>query len=97
MLDSLLGVSALNYIGHRVCIRKVSLAARREKMHVDLGELARWKDLEEGQDRNRLHRATSNGAWLSFVPQRLNGTELSREELWDNHYLKYGMMPQDIS
>ena len=38
----------------------------------------------------------SNGAWLSVVPHRLNGTELSQEEFWDNFCLRYGLMPQDI-
>ena len=38
----------------------------------------------------------SNGAWLSDVPHRLNGTELSREEFRDHLRLRYGLMPQDI-
>ena len=33
-VDSLLGGSALNYVGHRACIRRASMAARREKMHI---------------------------------------------------------------
>ena len=37
-----------------------------------------------------------NDAWLSAVPHRLNGTELSREEFRDNIRLRYGLMPQDI-
>ena len=49
-----------------------------------------------GQERNRLHRATINGVWLSVIPHRLNGTELSREEFQDNLRLRYGLMPQDI-
>ena len=65
LVDTLLGGSALNYVGHRACVRKASFPARREKMHVELGEVARRKDLEGGQERNRLHRATRNGAWLS--------------------------------
>ena len=39
---------------------------------------------------------TRNGAWLSAVPHRLNGTELSREEFRDNLRLRYGLMLQDI-
>ena len=65
-------------------------------MHVELGELARQKELEGGQERNYLHMVTRNGAWLSAVPHRLNGTELSWEEFWDNLRLRYGLMPQDI-
>ena len=65
-------------------------------MHVYLGEMARQKELTGGQDRNRLHRANRNGSWLSAIPHRLNGTELSREEFQDNLRLRYGLMPQDI-
>ena len=31
LVESLLGCSALNYVGHRACVRKASLAARRGK------------------------------------------------------------------
>ena len=61
LVDSLLGVSALNYLGHRSCVHKASLAARRPKMHIELVDMARRKDLAGGQGRNRLHRATSDG------------------------------------
>ena len=79
LVDSLLGGSAINYICHRACVRKASLAARRAKMHVDLGYLAKRKELEGGQERNLLHRATRNGACISAVTHHLNGTDLSRE------------------
>ena len=48
------------------------------------------------QEKNRLHRATMNGAWLSVVPHCLNGTELSWDEFRDNLCLRYGLMPQGI-
>ena len=65
-------------------------------MDVELGEMDMQNERARGQERNCLHRATSNGAWLSSVPHRLYGTELSQEELWDNLCLRYGLMPQDI-
>ena len=37
-----------------------------------------------------------NGACLSAVHHRLNGTEFSREEFQDNLRLRYGLMPQEI-
>ena len=49
LVDSLLGGSAFNYVGHKACVRKASLAARRAKMHVELEELARQKELADGQ------------------------------------------------
>ena len=61
-----------------------------------MAELARQKELTGGQERDRLHRKTRNGAWISAVPHRLNSTEFSWEELRDNICLRYGLMPQDI-
>ena len=52
LVDSLLEGSSFNYVGHRACLRKESLAARRAKMHVDLGELARHKELARGHEKN---------------------------------------------
>ena len=92
----LLGGSALNYIGQRLCVCKTILAEIREKIHVKLGDLDRRKELSGGQERNRLHRETRNGARLSAVPHRLNSTEFYREEFQDNLCLRYGLMPQDI-
>ena len=96
LVDSLLGGYALNYVGHRAYVRKASLAARHSKMHINIGELDRKKDMTGGQVRNRLHRATRNGAGISAVTHRLNEMELSWEELWDNLRLIYRLMPQDI-
>ena len=77
LVDSLLGDSALNYIGHRACVCWASLVAKRAKMHVKLGDLATQKELTGVQERNRIHRETRNGAWLSTVPHHLNGMEFS--------------------
>ena len=96
LVDSLLGGSILNYVGHRVCVRKASQLARRNKTIAKLSELYSRQEQAGRQEENLLHRATRNGAWLSAVPHRVNGTELSREEFWYNLRLRYGMMPQDI-
>ena len=79
-MDSLLGGSALNYIGHRACVRRASAGASREMKLVELGDMDRKKELAGGQDRKRFHRATRNGAWLSAIPHHINSTELSQEE-----------------
>ena len=96
LVDSILGGSSVNYVVHRSCICKASLAVRRAKIHVKLGDLARRKELSGGQERNHLNRATRNGAWISTVPHCRNGMELSREEFQDNLRLIYGLMTQDI-
>ena len=68
LVDSLLGGSILNYVGHRSCIRKAIQTARLSKISVELAEIFKRQELVGGQDKNRLHRSTINGAWLSAVP-----------------------------
>ena len=59
--DSLLGGSVLEYVGNRACVHKKSQMTRRTKMSFDMGEVFRRKEISGIQERNRLHRATSNG------------------------------------
>ena len=94
--STLLGGSVLNYVGHRACIHKASQSARLSKRVVDLSELFKRQEQAGGQEKNRLHRATRNGSWLSAVPHHLSGTGLSWEEFRDNLCIRYGLMPQDI-
>ena len=41
----------------------------------------------------RMLRATETGAWLTAMPDRLNGTELSAEEFRDSLRLRFGLTP----
>ena len=36
------------------------------------------------------------GAWLSAIPNRFDGTELSREEFQDNLAIRYGLCPRGL-
>ena len=96
LVYSLLGGSVFNYVGHRVCVRKASQSARRSTMIVEMSELYHQQEEACRQEKNCLHRATRNGAWLSDVTHLLNGTEFSWKEFQDNLCLRYGLMPQDI-
>ena len=96
LVESLLGVSFLNYVGHRACVRKASQSARISKRIAELSEPFKRQEQAGQQEKNRLHRATRNGTSLRAVPHRLNGTELSWEKFRDNLRLRYGLMPQDI-
>ena len=59
-------------------------------------DLARQKNLVGFQERHLTNMATKDGAWLDSIPRRLNGAELSQEELWDIICLRYGLMDQYI-
>ena len=39
LVDSLIGGSVLNYVGHRECVRKASQSARQTKMSVELAKI----------------------------------------------------------
>ena len=69
---------------------------KKVRKNLKMVEMDRQKELAGGQDRNRLHRALSNGAYLSAITHCLNSMDLSQEELRDNLCLRYGLMPQDI-
>ena len=49
LLDYTLGGSDLNYICYRACVRIASLAERHAEVNVELGNLARQKELSGGQ------------------------------------------------
>ena len=42
----------------------------------------------------RLDQMGDTGAWLSAIPNRFDGTELSREEFQDNLAICYGLRPR---
>ena len=54
LVDSLLGGSSLNYVGHWACVCKASQTARQTKMSVELADIFKRKELAVGQERNRL-------------------------------------------
>ena len=68
LVDSLLGGSVLNYVGHGACVRKASQSSRLSKRVVEMLELFERQKQAIRQEKKRLHRATRNGAWLSAVP-----------------------------
>ena len=96
LVGSILGGTNINYLGHRDCIPRAGAVARKEWKYLEMAELARRKELAGGQEKNHLHMATRNGAWLSAITHFLNRMELSQEAFRDNLSLRYGMMPQDI-
>jgi len=61
----------------------------------DVVRVNRGNALGEREAR-RLDRACQTGAWLTVLPTRLNGTELSAEEFRDNLRLRYGLQLDNI-
>ena len=51
LVDSLLGGSALNYVGHRACVRKASQTSGQTNMYVELAEVFRRQDQARVQEK----------------------------------------------
>ena len=73
-MGSLLGGTVLNYVGHRACVYGDGTGARKERKYVEMAELDKQNDLAGVQEKDRLHRATRNWAWLSNIINCRNGT-----------------------
>ena len=46
LVGYLLGSNSLNYVGHIACVRESSAGVRKDQKYIEMGELARQKDLE---------------------------------------------------
>ena len=47
-------------------------------------------------EEHRLERAQASGAWLTAVPNQLNGTLLNKEEFSDNFRYRFGFQPLNL-
>ena len=63
---------------------------------MEMAELVRQTELAGVQERNRLHRATRNEAWLSAVPHHLNVMEMYWKKFRDSLSLRYGLIHQNF-
>ena len=62
-----------------------------------MAAFGRMKEEVGRQERIQMDRAAQGGAWIIVVTHRLNGTDLSWDELQGNHLLRYDMIPFGIA
>jgi hypothetical protein len=93
---SLAEKSEFNLSDHKAAVRTASTTARKDRAEQELGVLeTRWA--EKGlREKWRLKRAMNAGIWLTCIPSRLNGTEISAEEFVDNIRLRYNLQPLHV-
>ena len=80
----LIGVTGLNYVVHKACIRKTRASERKDIDQENIVALSWRKDDLGRQDKIFLDRATKNRAWLKAVSHNPNRTKSYQEELRDN-------------
>ena len=96
LVNSLTSNSHLDNEAHAGCVRGAGTAARKERI-ADGKEVVEDISQRRGPKvRKRLERMMETGAWLTAIPDRMSGTELSFQEWHDNISLRYGMVPRGL-
>jgi hypothetical protein len=86
----------LNAKAHKACVREAGNQACKARLNKEETYLNGLK-LGGGRKMAKcLDRMGETGAWLSAIPNRFDGTELSREEFQDNLAIRYGLRPRGL-
>ena len=71
MVESLLGGSVLNYVGHRACVCKASQTARLSKRSVNIAEIFKRQEQAGGQEKTTSIGQRGIGHGLALYPTAL--------------------------
>ena len=93
LVESMLEGKRLRLGSHRRQVQKASLKGRKARVLLEDSFAESRAERMGIREKWRLLRAKSAGIWLSCIPSRLNGTELSAEEFRDNLRLRYNLKP----
>ena len=96
LTGTLLRNEPISVEAHRNCVR--TAGAKHRKTRHD-GEVAFHTALMERSPpkvKKRMERSTAAGAWLSTIPDRFSGTELTKDEWLDNVAIRYGRRPANL-
>jgi len=81
---------------HKTVVKAAGNEARTARLKEEQVNLDGMKGSGRRKVAKRLERMGETGAWLSVIPNRFDGTELSREEFQDNLALRYGLRPRGL-
>ena len=93
LVESLLEGQQLDVLEYLKENRTQREAARSKRGAVETEVLKELLESSSNTAKRRLSRAQKTGVWLTTIPNRLNGTELSAEEFRDSLRLRYGFQP----
>ncbi|KAL7502374.1 hypothetical protein ACHAXN_001333, partial [Cyclotella atomus] len=82
-----------NLAVHKSTVRQASTKARKQRIELESKFVSERGEQRGNRERLRMKRAGAAGIWLTCVPSRLHGTELSAEEWRDNARLRYNLNP----
>ena len=86
----------INIDAHRNCVRAAGATYRKTRTEGEAAFHAALMERSPPKVKKRMERAAVAGAWLSTIPDRFSGTELTREEWFDNVAIRYGKRPANL-
>ena len=93
LVKALVEGTELSLAGHRASVKKASALARLSKKMDEEATVAARKGQANAKEKKRLTRIAGCGAWLTRLPTRFEGNQVTEEEWHDNVSLRYGMRP----
>jgi hypothetical protein len=91
--DSLLQGTSLCAQEHRKTAAIGRQHAKLDKSATNNDSLATILETAKPMDKRRIKRSSATGAWLTTLPNLLNGSDLSTEEFRDGLRLRFGLKP----
>ncbi|KAL3768952.1 hypothetical protein ACHAWO_004062 [Cyclotella atomus] len=85
-----------NLAVHKAKVSQALTKAREKRLELESKFVSERGERRGNQERLQMKRAGAAGIWLTCVPSRLHGTELSGEEFRDNLRLRYNLNPLSI-
>jgi hypothetical protein len=96
LIKALHAGGGLSAEAHKACVREAGHHTRKARLKEEEAYLDGLKASGGRKMAKRLDRMSETGAWLSAIPNRFDGTELSREEFQDNLAIRYGLRPRGL-
>ena len=86
----------LNAEAHKAVVKAAGNEACMARLKEEQVNLDGMKGSGGRKVAKRLEQMGETGAWLLVIPNRFDGTELSREEFQDNLDIRYGLRPRGL-
>ncbi|KAL7488749.1 hypothetical protein ACHAW6_014342 [Cyclotella cf. meneghiniana] len=86
----------INIKVHRSCVHAAGVSHRITRCNSKVTYHTTLMEWLLPRVKKRMERATTAGAWLSTIPDRFSGTELTKDEWLDNDAIRYGQHPANL-
>ncbi len=96
LIKALQDGGGLNAEAHKATVKAAGNEACKARLKGEQDTLDGLKERGGRKIVKRLEWMGETGAWLSVIPNRFDGMELTREEFQDNLAIRYGLRPRGL-